>query len=80
MSLGLGQQLAECDEQEREADKGQDRSGALPATINTDGIWLAMSGVPGFESGAFFAVHDDQAVSAFDWGQVIAALDLEACR
>lgn len=49
-------------------------------TANTDGIWLAQSGVPGFESGAFFAVHDDQAVSAFDWAEVIAALKLDACR
>ena len=49
-------------------------------TANTDGIWLAQTGVPGFEQGAFYAVHDDQAVSAFDWGEVAAALGLESCR
>lgn len=49
-------------------------------TGNTDGIWLAQAGVPGFESGALFAVHDDQAVSAFDWGEVLAALALAPCR
>jgi 3-phytase len=48
-------------------------------TANTDGVWLATEGVPGFEKGAFFAVHDDQAVSAFDWQDIVAALDLESC-
>lgn len=48
-------------------------------TANTDGVWLATGGVPGFESGAFFAVHDDQAVSAFDWLDIVAALDLTTC-
>lgn len=48
-------------------------------TANTDGVWLAAEGVPGFASGAFFAVHDDQAVSAFDWGEIVAALDLDTC-
>lgn len=50
------------------------------STANTDGIWLARDGVPGFEAGAFFAVHDDQAVSAFDWAEVMRALDLASCR
>lgn len=48
-------------------------------TANTDGVWLATAGVPGFEGGAFFAVHDDQAVSAFDWLEIVAALELETC-
>lgn len=48
-------------------------------TANTDGVWLATSGVPGFANGAFFAVHDDQAVSAFDWGTIVSALDLDTC-
>jgi 3-phytase len=48
-------------------------------TANTDGVWLEADGVPGFEHGAFFAVHDDQAVSAFDWAQIVAALELDAC-
>ena len=48
-------------------------------TANTDGVWLVTDGVPGFEGGAFFAVHDDQAVSAFDWLEIVAALDLAPC-
>ena len=48
-------------------------------TANTDGVWLATDGVPGFAGGAFFAVHDDQAVSAFDWLEIVAALDLTPC-
>lgn len=48
-------------------------------TANTDGVWLATEGVPGFDEGAFFAVHDDQAVSAFDWREIVAALNLKAC-
>jgi 3-phytase len=48
-------------------------------TANTDGVWLSQSGVPGFDRGAFFAVHDDQAVSAFDWGEIADALGLEGC-
>lgn len=48
-------------------------------TANTDGVWLAAGGIPGFESGAFFAVHDDQAVSAFDWLDIVTALDLSTC-
>jgi 3-phytase len=49
-------------------------------TANTDGVWLAQDGVPGFAAGAFFAVHDDQAVSAFDWAEVMQALGLETCE
>jgi 3-phytase len=48
-------------------------------TANTDGVWMATEGVPGFDKGAFFAVHDDQAVSAFDWLDIVAALDLQGC-
>lgn len=48
-------------------------------TANTDGVWLAQEGVPGFEQGAFFAVHDDQAVSAFDWTDIASALQLDGC-
>ena len=48
-------------------------------TANTDGVWLSQSGVPGFDRGAFFAVHDDQAVSAFDWGEIADALGLDGC-
>lgn len=49
-------------------------------TANTDGIWLAATGVPGFEEGAFYAVHDDQAVSAFSWSNIVDALDLQYCK
>jgi 3-phytase len=48
------------------------------ATRNTDGIWLTREPLPGFPAGAFFAVHDDQAVAAFDWRLIAAALDLPA--
>ncbi len=46
---------------------------------NTDGI--AIAGPPGkpFGSGALFAVHDDQSVTAFDWAEVVRATGLTAC-
>lgn len=47
-------------------------------TDNTDGIWLSQTPLPGFPAGAFFAVHDDQAVAAFDWRDIAAALGLPA--
>jgi 3-phytase len=49
-------------------------------TANTDGIWLSEGGIPGFDDGIFFAVHDDQAVSAFAWSEIANALDLQACN
>jgi 3-phytase len=45
-------------------------------TANTDGIWLEQQPLPGFPAGALFAVHDDQAVAAFDWRDIAAALEL----
>ena len=48
-------------------------------TRNTDGIWLAAEPFPAFPAGAFFAVHDDQAVAAFDWRDVASALGLDDC-
>jgi 3-phytase len=45
-------------------------------TLNTDGIWLASEALPSFPGGAFFAVHDDQAVAAFDWRDIANALNL----
>jgi 3-phytase len=45
-------------------------------TRNTDGIWLNQAPLEGFPAGAFFAVHDDQAASAFDWRDIVAALGL----
>lgn len=43
---------------------------------NTDGIWLHAAGVPRFPDGVFYAVHNDEAVAAFDWRDIAAALDL----
>jgi 3-phytase len=47
-------------------------------TDNTDGIWLNQTQMAGFPAGALFAVHDDQAVAAFDWRDIAAALALPA--
>lgn len=49
-------------------------------TANTDGIWLHAESFDGFPAGALYAVHDDQAVSAFDFGEVLGTLGLEPCR
>ena len=46
------------------------------ATRNTDGIWLMQDALPEFPSGALYAVHDDQAVAAFDWRDIAAALKM----
>lgn len=48
-------------------------------TANTDGVWLDARGDARFPQGVFYALHDDQAVSAFDWRDVAAALKLKAC-
>lgn len=49
-------------------------------TANTDGVWLHQAATARFPAGVFYAVHDDMAVSAFDWRSVARALDLpEAC-
>lgn len=45
---------------------------------NTDGVWLRQSASARFPAGVFYAVHDDQAVGAFDWRDVAKALDLPA--
>lgn len=47
-------------------------------TANTDGVGLTQEKTPRFPAGAFFAVHDDQGVAAFDWRDVAAALGLSA--
>lgn len=49
------------------------------ATRNTDGIWLSRAPFEGFPAGALFAVHDDQAVAAFDWNTIADALALRTC-
>ena len=45
-------------------------------TTNTDGVSFAAGPVPGFPAGVFLTVHDDQAVSAFDWARVAEALGI----
>lgn len=45
-------------------------------TSNTDGIHLQPMPTSAFPNGVFFAVHDDQAVSAFDWRDIAKALGL----
>jgi 3-phytase len=43
---------------------------------NTDGIWLHMGATKRFPQGVFYAVHDDQAVGAFDWRDIARGLSL----
>ncbi|WP_082124557.1 phytase [Lysobacter capsici] len=45
---------------------------------NTDGVWLQQNGSVRFPDGVFYAVHDDQAVGAFDWRDVARALGLRS--
>lgn len=46
-------------------------------TAYTDGIVLHAASTTAFASGALFAVHDDQAVAAFDLGDIVRALALD---
>lgn len=47
---------------------------------NTDGIWLRQAPTARFPDGVFYAVHDDQALAAFDWRDIARALTLrETC-
>ena len=48
-------------------------------TANTDGVWLDAHGDERFPRGVMYALHDDQAVAAFDWRDIAAALKLKAC-
>lgn len=48
-------------------------------TANTDGVWLDPRGDARFPGGVFYALHDDQAVAAFDWRDVSRALRLTEC-
>lgn len=43
---------------------------------NTDGIWLHAQATTRFPNGVFYAVHDDQAVGAFDWRDIAKAMSL----
>lgn len=46
--------------------------------LNTDGIALTQTGFPPFESGAFYAVHDDGSLAAFRWSDIAGALGLRS--
>lgn len=46
-------------------------------TANTDGVWLHQAGTTIFPDGVFLAVHDDQAVAAFDWRDIARTLGLQ---
>jgi 3-phytase len=47
-------------------------------TANTDGIWLHQAPGKVFPDGVLYAVHDDQAVAAFDWRAIAAAIGVRA--
>ena len=47
-----------------------------PRTSNTDGVWLTPVAFGPFTRGAFYAVHDDGNVSAFDLESIARALEL----
>lgn len=49
-------------------------------TANTDGVWMDAHGDARFPQGVFYALHDDQAVAAFDWRDIAKALKLPACK
>jgi 3-phytase len=49
-----------------------------PGTANTDGVALTREPLPGFPAGAFFAIHDDRSVSAFDLREIAHSLELSA--
>ncbi len=48
-------------------------------TANTDGVWLDQRGDARFPGGVFYALHDDQAVAAFDWRDIARTLRLKEC-
>ena len=50
-------------------------SGAV--TANTDGVALTGRGFGPFSRGAFYAVHDDGNVAAFDLAEIVRALELD---
>ncbi|MBI4585712.1 MAG: hypothetical protein HY717_17000 [Planctomycetes bacterium] len=54
----------------------QSPSGGAIVTRNTDGAYLEQRPLAGFPNGAFFAVHDDQSVHAYDWTDVASAVKL----
>jgi 3-phytase len=48
-----------------------------PNTTNTDGVWMTQKSFGPFEQGAFYAIHNDGNVSAFDWNQIKSSLNLK---
>jgi len=46
--------------------------------LNTDGIALTQRSFGGFTAGAFYAVHDDGNVAAFQWSDIAGALGLRS--
>jgi 3-phytase len=50
-----------------------------PRVLNTDGVWLTQTAMPGFPHGAFYAVHDDGNVAAFDLGEVLDKVGAKRC-
>ncbi|MCF7222739.1 phytase [Marilutibacter chinensis] len=49
-------------------------------TANTDGVWFDPAPGARFPQGVFYAVDDDQGVSAFDWRDIARALSLDTCE
>ncbi len=49
-------------------------------TANTDGVSMDAHGDARFPQGVFYALHDDQAVAAFDWRDIASALKLPECK
>ncbi len=47
-------------------------------TANTDGVWLQQAPTRAFPDGVFYAIHDDQAVAAFDWRAIATAVGVRA--
>lgn len=47
-------------------------------TRNTDGVALTQSSFGPFESGAFFAVHNDGGVGAISWSEIAAAIGIRS--
>lgn len=46
-------------------------------TKNTDGVWLTQQSFGRFPGGAFYAVHDDGNVGAFDLEEILSKMNLE---
>src|SRR5699024_8680247 len=45
-------------------------------TRNTDGVWVTEQAFGPFEKGAFYTVHNDGSVTAFDWAEIMERLNL----